>query len=222
MQVTVHETSEQFSALSAVPGIVHSFCRRVPGIDVKVDRALALARLGVHHDQVRSNLGVAQHTFIFGDQVHGRAVAVVDSRSVSPVGPVDGVITADPGVCLGVYVADCCAVFLVDPVRRVVGLLHSGRKGSELGITGAAIERMREEFGSDPADLIVQLSPCVRPPIYEVDFAGMIRSDAERAGVRQIFDSGVCTGAAVDRYYSYRVEQGKTGRMLALLALVRG
>ena len=216
------EISEQFPALAALPGIVHAFSRRVPGIDVQVDRALGLERLAFHHAQIRAALGVGDCPFVFGDQVHGREIAVVDARSVSPVGPVDGLLTADAGVCLGVYVADCCAVFLVDPVRRAIGLLHSGRKGSELGITGAAVERMGREFGSDPADLIVQLSPCVRPPIYEIDFAELIRRDAERAGVRQIFDCGTCTGAGVDRYYSYRVEQGKTGRMVALLALANG
>jgi copper oxidase (laccase) domain-containing protein len=110
-------------------------------------------------------------------------------------------------------------VYIVEPDRRVIALLHSGRKGSELGITAAAIERMRAEFGCDPAKMIVQLSPCVRPPIYEIDFAALIREQARTAGVCQVHDCGTCTGANLDRYYSYRVEQGKTGRMLALLAL---
>jgi len=184
-----------------------------------VDRCLALERLGQCHDEVRAALGVGDRNFVFGEQVHGREVAIVDAHSAAPIGSVDGVITADLAVCLGVYVADCCAVYLVDPVRRVVALLHSGRKGSELSIVGVAIERMREAFGCDPGDLIVQLSPCIRPPLYETDFAALIRSDAGRAGVRQIGDSGACTGAGVDHYYSYRVERGKTGRMLALLAL---
>ena len=38
------------------------------------------------------------------------------------------------GLCLGVYVADCCAIYLADPVKRAIGLLHSGKKGTELGI----------------------------------------------------------------------------------------
>jgi hypothetical protein len=118
-----------------------------------------------------------------------------------------------------VYVADCGAVYLVEPERRVIGLLHSGRKGSELGITTEAIRRMQTEFGCDPAKMIVQLGPCVRPPIYEIDFAALIVAQARAAGVRRVCDCGACTGANVDRYYSYRVERGKTGRMLALLAL---
>jgi copper oxidase (laccase) domain-containing protein len=212
-------TYEHFPALAAIPGIRHAFCGRMPGVDVKVDRAMALERLAVQHELVRAELGLADQTFIIGEQVHGREIAVVDAHSSVPVGQVDGLITADPRVSLGVYVADCCAVYLVEPERRVIGLLHSGRKGSELGITGAAIERMRTEFGCDPEKMVVQLSPCIRPPHFEIDFAALIRRDSEAAGVRQIFDCGTCTGANVDRYYSYRLEKGKTGRMLALLAL---
>ncbi len=212
-------TYEHFLALSAIPGIRHAFCRRVPGVDVRVDRALALERLEKEHEIVRAELGLAEQSFIIGEQVHGREIAVVDADSPVPVGSVDGLITADLRVSLGIYVADCCAVYLVEPERRVIALLHSGRKGSELGITAAAIERMRAEFGCDPAKMVVQLSPCIRPPHYEIDFAALIHRDCEAAGVRQVFDCGTCTGANVDRYYSYRIEKGKTGRMLALLAL---
>ena len=219
MRAAKSASYEHFPALAAIPGIRHAFCGRVPGIDVKVDRAAALERLAAQHEIVRAELGLAEQSFIIGEQVHGREIAVVDAHSPVPVGKVDGLITADPRVSLGVYVADCCAVYLVEPDRRVIALLHSGRKGSELGITAAAIEHMRAEFGCDPAKMIVQLSPCIRPPNFEIDFAALIRRDCEAAGVRQIFDCGTCTGANLDRYYSYRIEKGKTGRMLALLAL---
>ena len=210
---------ESFPALSAIAGVKHGFTGRVAGLEVKTDRALALQRLDASHAAARLALGLENRIFVTGEQVHGRAVAMVDSATRSPVPQVDGLITADPGVCLGIYVADCCAVFLVDTRRRVAGLLHSGRRGSELGITGVAIARMRADFGSDPADLVVQLSPCIRPPNYEVDFAAMIVAQCREAGVGQVVDSGVCTAAHLDRYYSYRAEKGKTGRMLAFLAI---
>jgi copper oxidase (laccase) domain-containing protein len=78
---------------------------------------------------------------------------------------------------------------------------------------------MREEFGSNPDDLIAQLSPCIRPPYYEVDFAAEIVAQLEGCGVSQVFDSGENTGSDLSRFYSYRMEKGLTGRMLALLAL---
>ncbi len=210
---------ETFPSLSALPGIVHGFTGRIAGLDVKADREIALQRLDKFHAVVRAHLGVAAQRFVIAEQVHGRDVAVVDEKNGSPVRGVDGLITASPAVCLGIYVADCCAVFLADPIRRVIALLHSGRKGSELGITAAAIARMRADFGCDPADITVQLSPCIRPPHYEVDFAALVIAEARAAGAHQVFDSGTCTGANAHLYYSYRVERGKTGRMLALLAL---
>ena len=78
---------------------------------------------------------------------------------------------------------------------------------------------MIERFGSDPADLIVQLSPCIRPPHYEVDIATEIIRQCRALGVQHIHDSGTCTASDLSRYYSYRAEKGKTGRMLAMIGL---
>jgi polyphenol oxidase len=116
-------------------------------------------------------------------------------------------------------VADCCAVYIVDPGTPAIGLVHSGRKGTELDIVGAAIELMTANFRSNASDLIIQLSPCIRPPHYEIDFAAEIVEQCRARGVRQVHDSGVCTACDLDEYYSYRAEKGKTGRMLALLGL---
>ena len=131
----------------------------------------------------------------------------------------DGVITNQRGVALGIYVADCCAVYMVDPKTPAIGLVHSGRKGTGLGVVTNAIRQMIDNFGSNPADMIVQLSPCIRPPHYEIDFAAEIIRQGRAFGIEQIHDCGICTAANLDRYYSYRAEKGKTGRMLALIGL---
>ena len=91
--------------------------------------------------------------------------------------------------------------------------------GSELGITTRALNLMAERFGSKPEDLHVQLAPCIRPPAYEIDFAAQIRQNALDFGIpaAQVHDCGICTSSDASRYYSYRLEKGRTGRMLALL-----
>ncbi|PYL02927.1 MAG: hypothetical protein DME32_05295 [Verrucomicrobia bacterium] len=131
----------------------------------------------------------------------------------------DGLITNQRNVCLGVYVADCCAVYLVDQNATAIGLVHSGKKGTALGVVRRAVESMGQGFGVGPGDLIAQLSPCIRPPHYEIDFATEIARQCRDAGIKEIFDSGVCTACDLENYYSYRAEKGHTGRMLALLAL---
>jgi copper oxidase (laccase) domain-containing protein len=209
---------ETFAALSALP-VVHAFTGRVPGLDVKTDRETALGRLDQYHDETRQALGLANRHFRTARQVHGKEVAVVDAKSSACTPGVDALVTAAPDVCLGIYVADCGPVFFVDPVRRVIGAAHSGRKGTALGIVAATIETMARVFGSDPADIVVQLGPCIRPPHYEVDFAADIIGQARAAGAGAVHDSGTCTAARLDRYYSYWIEKGQTGRMLAILAL---
>jgi copper oxidase (laccase) domain-containing protein len=210
---------ETFSALAALPEVVHGFTLRVPGIDVKAGRTVALQRLDEAHAAVRARLGLANRRLVFAEQVHGREVAMVDAQTPVPVAGTDGLITADPAVSLGIYAADCGALFLVDPMRRVIALLHSGRKGTELGITTNAIRQMVAKFGCEPADIVAQLAPCIRPPQYEVDFAAAILEECRAAGITRVHDCDTCTAVNLGRYYSYRAEKGQTGRMLALLAL---
>ena len=212
---------EQFAAFDGLP-VVHGFLGRVPGVDVRGDRAAVLSRLKKSHWSTRRNLGVGDRLMVTAEQVHGCEVAVVVADEVFPAVPVpgtDGIVTNHDDVCLGIYVADCGPVFLVDPVQRAIGLVHSGRKGTELGIAALAVRTLAERFGSRPTDLVAQLGPCIRPPWYETDFAAEIVRQLRAAGVGRVEDCGTCTAADPKRYYSYRREKGQTGRMLALLAL---
>lgn len=211
MQTCPHET---FPALAALP-VWHAFTQRVPGVDVQVDRATAMERLASSH----ATLTPPGHRIITAEQIHGAGVAIVHADTVSPVLGVDALITDDPAVCLAIYVADCGPIWLVDPVRRAIGCVHSGRKGTELGIVSATILKMVAAFGCDPARMIAQLGPCIRPPHYESDFAAQIIRQCREAGVQSVHDCGTCTAAQPTLYYSYRREKGQTGRMVALLAL---
>jgi polyphenol oxidase len=213
--------AEQFQALGALPGVVHGFTLRVPDIEMSHDKAEALARLDGVHRKIRGGYGLAAMPFVTAQQIHGKEISVVDSAISGDkcFENCDGLITNQPGVCLGIYVADCGAIFLVDPVRRAIGLVHSGKKGTELGVVGNAIETMTARFGSAASDLVVQLSPCIRPPHYEIDFAAEIVRQCRDLGVTAVYDSRVCTACDLTRYYSYRAEKGRTGRMLAFLAL---
>jgi copper oxidase (laccase) domain-containing protein len=212
---------EQFEALSDTGLCRHAFVQRVSSIDVSRDKAAALKALEAAHQEARNSLGMGDWPLLTAEQVHGNQIAVVDQplKSDKYFEGCDGLITDQRGIALGVYVADCCAVYIVDPATPAVGLVHSGRKGTELEIVDSAIEQMTAQFGSNAAELIVQLSPCIRPPHYEVDFVAAIIRQCRGRGVRQVHDSGVCTACNLDQYYSYRAEKGKTGRMLALIGL---
>ena len=214
--------AEQFQALSAGPNVVHGFTLRVPGIEVSHDKMEALARLDGVHREIREAQGLGRAPFITAQQVHGERIGIVDKPAAGDecFDSCDGLITNQRGVCLGIYVADCCAVYLADPVCNAIGLVHSGKKGTELGVVPNAIKSMAEHFVSRASDLVVQLSPCIRPPHYETDFAAEIVRQCHDLGVVSVHDCGVCTACDPKRYYSYRMEKGRTGRMLAFLALL--
>ena len=211
------EPFETFPALERLPGFRHAFLQRVPGLDVRTDREEALERLAEHHVATRVRLGFPADPMGTAKQVHGNHIAVLREPVTQEIAESDGLVTNVPGLCLGVYVADCCAIYLVDPVHRAIGLLHSGKKGTELAIAERALETMAREYGSRPAEVVAQLSPCIRPPEYESDFAAEIVRQLKGAGVGEVADCGENTGADLERYYSYRVEKGRTGRLLALL-----
>jgi hypothetical protein len=223
---------EQFPALSAIEICRHVFTQRIPGIDVSHHKHEVLQRLEAAHHQIRNAIRIGDWPLFTVQQVHGNKIAIADDvgsalrqrRSTAFVPTTefpacDGIITNQHGVALGIYVADCCAVYIVDPKTPAIGLVHSGRKGTELGVATNAIRKMIDHFGSDPAHMIVQLSPCIRPSHYEIDFAAEIIRQCRALGIKEIHDSDVCTACDLARYYSYRAEKGKTGRMLALVGL---
>ena len=161
-----HLPFEQFPALSALGICRHFFTQRIPGIGVSNDKAKVLERLDVAHRQIRNAIGIGDWPLFTAEQVHGNKIAVVDQvgsalradrgrRGAASLPSrefpgCDGIITNQRGVALGIYVADCCAVYIVDPKTPAIGLVHSGRKGTELGVATNAIQEMIDRFGSHP------------------------------------------------------------------------
>ncbi len=207
-----------FSELDSVSGLIAGFTTRVPGLEVDVDREEAMQRLAASHESARHAL-VGNMPMATAEQVHGCGVAEVDTQTRFPVTGADALVTTQAGLCLGIYVADCAAVFLADRYGRGIGLVHSGRKGTELGIVPAAVRSLCHATSGSPRDVVAQISPCIRPPHYEVDIATEITRQLRSLGVVDIHDCGLCTASAPEQFYSYRREKGKTGRMLALIAI---
>lgn len=219
----VTEALSFLDPLRELAGVRAGWIGRIPGIDTVAERDEAMRRLrAVHERTVAEEFGAAR--WWRAEQVHGTGVAVVPGAATIvagdglPVVPgVDGLVTDRPGEVLGIYVADCGPIWLADRVSGAVGLLHSGKKGSEGGILTRGIGLMAERFGTRPQDLVVVLGPCIRPPHYEIDFAAQIGRQAAAAGVGEYYDAGLDTACDPQGCYSYRTEMGRTGRMLALI-----
>lgn len=205
-------------------GIRAGWVGRVPGLAITGDRDAAMRALRPYHEAALAGFGGSPDHWWRAEQVHGIAVARVPHapRIVAPDGlpvvpGVDGLVTDQPGLVLAMYVADCAAIWLADRATGAIGLLHSGKLGTAGGILENALAVMARCFGTRPGDLTAVLSPCIRPPTYEVDFAAQIAAQAGRAGIGDFHDSGENTATNISRHYSYRIEKGKTGRMMALV-----
>jgi YfiH family protein len=211
--------TENFLEPLAIDGFQSAFIGRIADVEVDADRDATIARLLPFHEREIGKLGFSLEKTWRAEQVHGGGIAVVRESLGSMVSGVDGLITNVPGVLLAIYVADCGAVYLIDEKNKAIGLVHSGKKGTDAEITRVALEKMAEEYGTQPADVIAVLAPCIRPPAYDVDFAADIKRTLECAGVEKYYDCGICTSSNLKKYYSYRIEKGATGRMLALLGI---
>ncbi len=210
---------EHFRHLETIPGLANAFFLRQPSVDLSYDRGHVVAALRPIHDAGLRDMGFSPETLRLAEQVHGNNLCLVDRNSQELSPEVDGLMTSAHGIALGIYVADCAAVYIADKTGKGIALVHAGKKGAEFGIVPAAIQKMVTVFDSSPSDLLVQISPCIRPPDYEVDFAAEIREQCFLNGIaeRNFVDCGVSTAAHLDKYYSYRAEKGLTGRMLAVL-----
>jgi len=188
-------------------GLLHAFTlRSVPPL-ISADVPQILQEAGLPKE------------YRMGEQTHGAGVAVVNQGGNGKVIPaVDALITRQKNLSLVIRVADCGPVWIHCEKTGAIGLVHSGRKGTEAGVVGATIRRMREEFGSEPSSMMALLGPCIRPPHYDVNFAGEILRQLEREKVGKVVDSGLCTASDLTRFYSYRTEKGQTGRHFAVFA----
>lgn len=191
-------------------GVPHCFTRRQDRIETSTEKLGALLALENFDFRLLCQAG----------QPHGSAVAVVDSTHRNSCVPdVDALVTNDRLLTLAIRTADCGPVYFFDPEHLAIGLAHSGRKGTEQNISGEVVRVMGETFGSRPEMMVAALGPCIRPPHYEIDFAAAIGRQCREAGIVDFYDCGLDTGADLARFYSYRMEKGKTGRHFAALQL---
>jgi YfiH family protein len=134
------------------------------------ERALA------NRETLARRLGIRLDRMVGCQQVHGSTVAVVGyedaGRGMSPDVPsaqgADAMVTGCPGLYLLALSADCPPVILYDPVRRAVGLVHSGWKGTVARVAANAVEALVDNYGSEPADIVAAIGPGIGPCCYEV------------------------------------------------------
>lgn len=161
----------------------------------------------------------------------------------------DALITNVPDIPLMLFFADCVPVLIVDPVQKAIGIAHAGWKGTMENIAQKTVLTMQTHFGTNPQHCFVAIAPSIGPCCYEVDdivinklktqfenWEQLVRPKGkkwnldlwqtnrlqlEKIGVegKNIIVSKICTACNKELFFSYRAENGCTGRMGAVIVL---
>ena len=252
----------EYSTADSLEGTAHCFTTRFGGVS---EGCLSSLNLGVHrgdrHENVVKNyeilggaVGFTPDQTVFTKQRHTDIVRVVTEahcgeglfRETEEI--CDGQITDRPGVALVTFAADCTPILLYDPVRKAIGAVHAGWRGTALGIAAKAVDAMVQEFGCDPANIQAAIGPCIGKCCFETDWdVPQAMLDAlgpkavtaitqkgekyyvdnkfcnalwlQRAGVGMLDISPDCTRCQPDRYWSHRATNGERGSLAGIIML---
>lgn len=162
-------------------GVAHGFSTRQGGVSEGIFSSLNLgisrgddpAKVTENFSRFCAALGTERERLVCSAQVHGDVVRTCTSADAGlgldrPVDYLaDALVTDVPGLTLAVFSADCLSFLLYDPVRAVVAAVHAGWRGTALGIVERAVERMAEQYGSDPGNILAAVGPGISACCFE-------------------------------------------------------
>ncbi len=163
--------------------IVHAFSTRLGGVSQGIYSSMNLsftrgdedAAVHENYRRLADAAGFKAEDIVTSDQTHTANVRVVTEEDRGngitkprPYTDVDGMITNEPGLVLATFYADCVPLYFVDPVHHAIGLSHSGWRGTVAKIGKVTVEKMKEEYGTEPKDLYAAIGPSICQDCYEV------------------------------------------------------
>lgn len=238
----------RFSTLAAVPGLAHAFSTRPHDVSARADEQATMRAL--RRARMARDLGFDPARLTHTIQVHRTTIAIVDEPCMGrAIDDCDGLITSLARTPLMTFSADCPLVLAVDPVRRVVGMVHASWRCTVAEMSAKLVALMHERFGCDTRAIHAGVGPSAGPESYEVgrdvieaslhlpgrDRIVIARSgrtyfdlwEANRlqlihAGVpaEQIEIAGIDTMQATDRLYSFRREGAGCGHFGLMAGIV--
>ena len=205
-----------------------------------VQAVLSLNPSKYSREEIANKLENNTDNLAIPEQVHSTMVEFARLPGIYPAA--DGLVTTNSNILLTLKVADCVPVFLYEPLKRIIGLVHSGWRGTVENIVSNAIKLM-QKYGAESKDIRCFLGPAIGKCCYEVDWEvsrnindeakekmdyekwkvdlhGQIRYQLTELGVptNSIRASNICTYESPE-YHSYRRDGENAGRMYAFLSL---
>lgn len=199
--------------------------------EVKNNRRILLEQLGISETQLA-----------IPKQIHSSNICFVEKPGIYD--ECDALVTDKKEIFLVVSVADCSPVYIYDPKKKIISLVHCGWRGASEKIVEKTVAFIRDKFKSEPRDLIVHIGACASVCCYEVDkefdkifdvrflrfkrngkyhfdLKGEIYAQLVKSGVKfeNISVSPYCTICGGDIFHSYRRDGENSGRMWALFGM---
>lgn len=208
-----------FPELERLGCVKHLFSTRTGGVSRGIYSSMNLSfTRGDEESAVLENfrriaevLGAEPLQIVCSDQTHTTNVRVVTRADMGKgvtrprdYTDVDGLITNEKGIVLATFYADCVPLYFVDPVKEVIGLSHSGWKGTVGGIGRETVSRMQREYGCRPEDIYAAIGPSICRECYEVS-----RDVSEAFEKAFAEDDFLNTNHAYEQIISYRDEKQK-------------
>lgn len=192
---------------------------------------------------LRTITGQPVDKIFFINQQHKDEIIRVDmptDNKVPFIGNADAMLTGRKNFCLVIRTADCVPVIAYDPVEKCVAAIHSGWRSTKEKISVKTVQKMTEEFGSNPENIKIFILPAISKDSYQVnmdvashfeghyaetedgiylDLVAVISSDLQAAGISEenIFNSEICTSKDNKNFFSHR--KGDKGRNLNFVYL---
>lgn len=173
----------EFPVLDQIDFIQHGFSTRFGGVsegeffsmNLSYTRGDRKENVDENYKRICTALDMDVEKLVLSDQVHDTVVyhatekdAQGNELASKKLEAIDGLVTNTEGIVLCTSYADCVPLFFVDVKRKAIGLSHSGWRGTVGKIGKKTVEKMQEEFGTEPRDIIAVIGPSICQDCYEV------------------------------------------------------
>lgn len=173
-----------FPKLEGYSTIKHGFSTRLGGISEGYFSSMNLSfTTGDNRDTVVKNyeifshvLGIDPKTTVLSRQTHNDNIRVVTADDCGKgvykefdYSDIDALVTNQTGITLVTHSADCCLLVFFDPIKKVIASAHAGWRGTVKEIGLKTVQKMTQEFGCNPKDIIAGIAPSIGKCCYEVD-----------------------------------------------------
>jgi polyphenol oxidase len=204
------------------------------------------SRLSVDRNfkRVIESAGMTTESLVYLKQVHGNNFYFVDGINYSEIKEKEGdaLITKTKGIAIGVFTADCVPIILVDNENDIIAVVHAGWRGTELHILSRVLEYMINILGAGSKNIVASIGPFIGSCCFEVNlevadkFKHKVKRENKwyvdlwqenydeliKCGIsEENIDNGkLCTMCNSELFFSYRRDNGKTGRLGTFVQLI--